>query len=237
MPPKKKQLKSLVDPTVNYYDIIPKEFKEEKITYPNQKYTNISIPSSMLVLGFSGSGKSNFLLNFIATMSCFDTYTLYAKKLDEPLYKYLIKCWEEAGAEHSAQDNIKDVKPASSYDKTKNNLIIIDDMINEPKKLLTNLNDLFTMGRKNNCTVLYISQSYFETPSLFRKQFNYIVIMKIKNKGDLTRLLKDNSFDKSADELIDIYKSIRASGDNNFLMLDSKTNNPSLAYRKNYNPI
>ena len=228
---------------INYYEILPKKYLEEQITYDNQKKINISLPCNIAIIGYTGSGKSNFLMNFIDNIGCFNKITLYAKNLQEPLYKYLIdriKLLEkETGVNIlDVYDNIDDVRPADTYDTSDNNLVIFDDVINEGKKKLTNLNNLFTLGRKNNITTVFISQSYFDIPSIIRKNCQILVILKIKNKNDITRILRDNTFDMTADELISVYNFIRNKlGDKHFLLLDSKTNNPDLKVRIDYTGV
>lgn len=238
---KPKNVKS-IDSTKNYYDIIDDDCKQKQFEYPNHKYTNIDLPSNMLIVGFTGSCKTNFLINFIENCACFERFTLYAKNTDEPLYRHLIKCWEHVSkvVGHKVYEVFNDIDtviPVKDYDVDVANLVIMDDLINEPTKKLRTLGPLLTQGRKNNITTIYISQTYFDVPSLFRKNFQYIVITKIKNLLDLKRLLKDNAFDKSADELIAMYTYVRSKGDRNVLLLDAKTNDPRLKYRMNYKPL
>jgi hypothetical protein len=238
----KMTVEKAIDSTKNYYEIIGKEFKQKQFDYPNYKYTNISLPSNMLIVGYTGSCKTNFLMNLIENCACFERFTLYAKNTDEPLYAYLIDCWEKVSKVvgykvYDVYNDIDTVIPVKDYDVDIANLVIIDDQINEKKGKLAALGPLFTQGRKNNITTIFISQTYFDVPSIFRKNFQYIVITKVRNVLDLKRMLKDNSFDKSADELIAMYQYIRSQGDRNVLILDAKTNDPALRYRMNYAPL
>ena len=55
-------------------------------------------PYSMLIIGGSGSGKTNALLNLINEQdsdNIIDKIYLYAKDLNEPKYQFLIKKHEE----------------------------------------------------------------------------------------------------------------------------------------------
>ena len=51
----------------------------------------------ILIIGGSGSGKTNTLLNLINEQNDIDKIYLYAKDLSEPKYEYLIKKHEYAG--------------------------------------------------------------------------------------------------------------------------------------------
>ena len=53
-------------------------------------------PYRILIIGGSGSGKTNTLLNLINEQKDIDKIYLYAKDLSEPKYEYLIKNRENA---------------------------------------------------------------------------------------------------------------------------------------------
>ena len=58
----------------------------------NEKWLYIpGHPYRILIIGGSGSGKTNALINLINEQNDIDKIYLYAKDLSEPKYKYLIK--------------------------------------------------------------------------------------------------------------------------------------------------
>ena len=57
-------------------------------------------PYRILIIGGSGSGKTNILFNLIKEQIHIDKMYLYAKDLSEPKYEYLIKNRENAGIKH-----------------------------------------------------------------------------------------------------------------------------------------
>ena len=57
-------------------------------------------PYRILIIGGSGSGKTNTLLNLINEQKDIDKIYLYAKDLSESKYKYLIKNRENVGIKH-----------------------------------------------------------------------------------------------------------------------------------------
>ena len=54
----------------------------------------------ILIIGGSGSGKTNVLLNLISQQVDIDKIYLYAKYLSELTYEFLIKKREDAGIKH-----------------------------------------------------------------------------------------------------------------------------------------
>ena len=62
-------------------------------------------PYRILIIGGSGSGKTNTLLNLINEQNDIDKIYLYARDLSEPKYEYLIKKREDAGIKHVNNPN------------------------------------------------------------------------------------------------------------------------------------
>ena len=124
----------------------------------NKKWSYISDhPYRILIIGSSGSGKTNALLNLINEQNDIDKIYLYAKDLSEPKYEYLIKSRENAGTKHLNDSNaftecsntMDDVyKNIDDYELSRKikNLIAFDDMIADimsNKKFRAIIKDLF----------------------------------------------------------------------------------------------
>ena len=72
----------------------------------NEKWLYISDhPYKILIIGGSGSGKTNALLNLINEQKDSDKIYLYAKYLSEPKYEFLIKNRENAGLKYLNDSN------------------------------------------------------------------------------------------------------------------------------------
>ena len=72
----------------------------------NEKWSYIpDHPYRILIIGGSGSGKTNILLNLVNKQKDIDKIYLYAKDLSEPKYEYLIKNRENAGIKHVNDSN------------------------------------------------------------------------------------------------------------------------------------
>ena len=72
----------------------------------NEKWPYIpDHPYRILIIGGSGSGKTNALINLINEQNDIDKIYLYARDLSEPKYEYLIKKCEDAGIKHLNNPN------------------------------------------------------------------------------------------------------------------------------------
>ena len=71
----------------------------------NEKWPYIpDHPYRIIIIGSSGSGKANALIN-LNEQNYIDNIYLYARNLSEPKYEYLIKKREDAGIKHLNNPN------------------------------------------------------------------------------------------------------------------------------------
>ena len=99
-------------------------------------------PYRILIIGGSGSGKTNALINLIKEQDDIDKIYLYAKDLTEPKYEFLIKKRENSGKKRlndssafigcsntmdDVYENIDDYNPS----RKRIFLVVFDDMIAE----------------------------------------------------------------------------------------------------------
>ena len=82
----------------NVTDENNKKHNEKQTNIPDHRY-------KILIIGGSGSGKTNALLNLIKQQVDIDKTYLQAKDLSEPNYELLIKNLEDAGTKHLHDSN------------------------------------------------------------------------------------------------------------------------------------
>ena len=200
------------------------EYTNENKIEHNSKWPYIpDHPYRIVIIGGSGSGKTNELLNLINNQPDIDKIYLYAKDPYEIKYQYLINKREKVGLDHfddskafmeysnDMQDvykNIGDYNPGK-----KRKVLVFDDMIADMinnKKLNLVVTELFIRGRKLNISIVFITQSYFKVPKDVRLNSTHFFIMRIPNKRELQQIALNHSSDIDFNDFMKIYKKCTA---------------------------
>ena len=124
-----------------------------------------------MIIGGSGSGKTNVLINLMNEQNDIDKIYLYARDLRKPKYEYLIKKREDAGIKHVSNPNAF-IKCSNTMDDVYDNinnynlirkrkkLILFDDMVADimgNKKFQAIIKELFIRCRKLNISLVFIT--------------------------------------------------------------------------------
>ena len=197
------------------------EYTNENRINHNPNWSYISDHSyRILIIGGSGSGKTNALLNLINNQPDIDKIYLYAKDPYEDKCQFLINKRESIGLKHfnvpkafiEYSNDMHDVyKNTNNYNPDKENkiLIVFDDMITDMinnKKLNSIVTELFIRGRKLNISIVFITQSYLKVTKEVRLNTTHFFVMKIPNKRELQQIAISHSSGIDFKDFINIYK-------------------------------
>ena len=173
---------------INFDDIV-----NENKTVHNKNWPYIpDHPYRIIIIGGSGSAKTNALLNLIESQPDIDKIYLYAKDPYECKYQYLINIRAKVGLKRFndpkafieySNDMCNVYRNINYYNPDKENkiLIVFDDMIADMiqnKKLNSIVTELFIRGRKLNISLVFITQSYFKVPKDIRPNTTHILSQK-----------------------------------------------------------
>jgi hypothetical protein len=188
---------------INFYEHIPKKYLDE-VENPNEHLHNIKIPFRMCVVAPSGTGKTNFLLNLIKVFSqgqgTFADIAIITRNKDEPLYNYLSGEFEQI----QIKEGMSNTPKLDDMDKKYNHLVVWDDLV--LSKNLQNVEEYYMRARKKNCSVVFLSQSYYDIPKFIRKNSNYLVLLDLGgSKREQTAIMNEWSSDLSKEELKAVY--------------------------------
>ena len=224
------------------------DYTNENRIEHNAKWPHIpDHPYRILIVGGSGSGKTNALLNLINNQPDIDKIYLHVKDPYEAKYQYLINKRETLGLDHfkdpkafmEYSDNMEDVyENIENYNpgKKRKILLVFDDMIADMivnKNLNPVVTELFIRGRKRNISYLFITQSYFKVPNDVRLSSTHCFIIKTSNRRELQQIALNHLSDIDFKVFIKFYKKCTAAP-YSFLVNDTTlSSDDPLRFRKN----
>ena len=150
-------------------------------------------------------GKTNFLINLLHLFSqgskgTFFSITIVTQNLDEPLYKWLsLQC-----PQIQIKEGLQNTPLLDKMDKSLNHLVIWDDCV--LAKDLSMVEKYYMRARKQNCSCIFISQSYFKTPIFIRKNCNYMVILRLSGNREINLILSEFGLGLTKEQLLEMYK-------------------------------
>jgi hypothetical protein len=109
----------------------------------------------------------------------------------------------------------------------------MDDLVLERNQ--HQLEQYFIRARKLNCSLIYISQSYYAVPKMIRQNLTYLVIKRLNTLGDLFRIMREYSLGVEKNELKKIYDA-STTNKQDFLLVDLEEA-PEDRFRKNFNEV
>ena len=202
MPPKKKDKKATGE-IVNMYERMPKRFLDN-VENPNFHLHNLKLPFRMCIVAPSGSGKTNFLVNLLALFcdgnGTFADMTIITRNKDEPLYRWLVdKCDQIRIVE-----GLHNTPKLDQMDKKENHLVVWDDLV--LSKDLSMVENYYIRARKLNCSVIFISQSYFKIPKIIRNNCSYMVLLKLSGQREVNIILSEFGLGVTKEQLMELYE-------------------------------
>ena len=203
-------------PITNHYTKLPKRYSV-KVHNPNFKKHGLTLPMRAFVVGPSGSGKNNMVMELLHRFGpTFHRIIICCRNKAQPFYELL-------------EDNNPDIEfheieegydiPDMIQDKDQK-LIIFDDCL--ALKDQSKIKDYFIRGRHWNYSCMYLTQSYYSTNKdykTFRIQCNYIFILKVRSMKDFNLIISDFPIDKTRKEAQDAYH-LATKNKMDFLLVD-----------------
>ena len=220
---------------INFYETKPVKKHLTNSHNPNFDKTQMDINTRILIIGSSGSGKTNLLMNYIMlNPNTFHKIHIVFKSF-EPLYEMLKDKLEDSGGV-VFYDDINKLPDVNSIQENPEDqqLIVFDDQIGEKEKLSGKVSEYFIRSRKKGCTLLFLSQSFYKIPKLIRSNMNYLLILKLSSARDLRLIISDFSIGSNVDEIEAMYKD--ATNERfNFFKIDVDQQNDDKRLSKNFN--
>ena len=153
----------------------------------------------MLICGNSGSGKTNMLYHMLMKPLLFyDQIHLYGKNLEQQKYQDMISTFDDIS--QSVGYNVlvcsnDDIVPVENLmDHTAQKIVIFDDYVCDKNQ--KPLIDYFIRGRHKNCSIIYLSQSFYGTPKDIRLNCSHFCIYEFPSSNERNLISRELGVDK-----------------------------------------
>ena len=170
-----------------------KKFKQLYLYMPSDTFR-------MLICGNSGSGKTNLLNHMlIKPLLYYDEIYLYARNLEQQKCKKLIQKMRELSHKlgydilHVSNDEIIPISEMDYEDNQK--LVIFDDYVCDRNE--RQLTDYFIQGHHKNCSVVYLSHSFYKTPKDIRLNCSHYCLYQFPSSRESNRRSSELGVDKA----------------------------------------
>ncbi len=195
----------------NHYAKLKDKEKPHNPNYGKKHF--IEVPFMSAIVGFTGSGKSNCLMNLIDAMKgTFQKFVFCTMSFDtDPLYVDLQARLQKLAHKHKLEDDayiqvydggeVPDPEDLEAIPT----LVVFDDLQGE-RKASEQASKFYKYGRKMGFSCVYLGQSYTDIPIFIRKQLKYLFIKRVNQIDDLKRILSRYGLGQYRGRLEEIYK-------------------------------
>lgn len=213
---------------INFYELEEVNNLKPKYHNPNYDFHHIEIPFRMLIVSYSGGGKTNFLMNLLRQFDeTFNKILLVTRNSDEPLYNWLrTKIDKDVLEITEGLDEFNEMNFDRKWKKDEQCLVIFDDIVMEKNQ--RQISQLFLNARKlaGGISIVYLAQSYFDVPRFIRSNISHIILKKLNGFRGIKTLLSDYNICERH-QLINMYKTVMSyrkdnkdNGLNNMILIE-----------------
>ena len=213
---------------INFYEKIGKKYII-KVHNPNFDEHRITVPFRSLIVGSSGSMKTNTLMNMIKVMSgTFERLVVCLKSKDEPLYMWLADKLKDQVEFHEGLTNLPNV---DSFSKEQQTLVVLDDLVLEKNQ--SQIEEFYIRARKKGCSLVYISQDFYRTPKAIRNNLTHLFVKTVSSMKNLNMIMRECSLGVDKKLFIKMYEECTKEK-NSFLLIDLENGEMNRKFRKNF---
>eukprot|EP00732_Lithocolla_globosa_P003589 Lithocolla_globosa_v1_NODE_2950_length_1814_cov_32.370097.p1 type:complete len:256 gc:universal NODE_2950_length_1814_cov_32.370097:1472-705(-) len=191
-----------------------------------------------VMVGSSGSGKTNTLLNMLYNFLSYQRIYIYAQNSEQGVYNELQERLEAVAEENEIEEEL------FHFGSSLENVIRVNDIPNDGKvsvvvfddfvlsKNQSVIEDFFVRGRHKRCITIYLSQTYSMVPITIRRNARIFLLWGATRGRDVSMFGADAAPDLKAREFLSIFSAATADP-YNFLYID-KLQSDNRRFRKNF---
>jgi hypothetical protein len=214
----------------NWYSKVDKKNKDEGKICKHYKNHFILPNSRIAMIGGSGSGKTNALIELLhRAPETFYDIVIFTSNPDEPLLKQL----KDQIPETQIITDILQI-PTPSGKASEQKLIVFDDFITLKPKQMKIVEQWAISARKHGWSSIFMMQNYTSCPKTIIRQIEYFILYKLNDMFSINTIIKNHNVDGiPKDVIINAYIG-STSSKGNFFMLDLKNEDKKYRFRQNF---
>ena len=224
----------MTDKINNWYEKLGTKIKSDQKLDKNFKKHHI-LPNSMICcIGGTGSGKTNSIIDYLARKNdaFYEIIIFNPVSTAEPMYEFL----HEQMPEVRLISDINELPSLSEFEDEKQNekLLIVDDIINLPKKDFKKINEYFTGGRKHGFTVIALIQNYTSAPKIITRNCQYFWVFKLNDNTTIQNIIRNHNIHSIDKDAFRSYYDDATNEPLSFFMVDLKSKDKKHHLRKGF---
>jgi hypothetical protein len=169
---------------------------------------------------------------FSSAPGTFHSICIVTRNKNEPLYNWL----------QSLHDDIKVVEGLENtpildkMDKDLNHFVAFDDLV--LAKNQERICNYYIRCRKLNCSVAYLSQSYFGIPKIVRQNCSYLIILRLGGSNrEVNSILSEAGLGVNKEGLLKLYDEAVTNAPKFSILLIDFEEEPAKRFRKGFKDI
>ena len=178
----------------NFYQNLPERYKI--ISDSLQLMPGIlEHPYRAMIVGATGAMKTNLFINIMVLSGVFNRKSMFDRVIyvcptvdHQPLIKEALDDQHERLIVISSLDDLPEVDDFKEAGPT---LVCFDDLLSAGRKDTQKIERWFLKSRIKNCSLIYISQSYYGVSKTIRQQMTNLMLKNMGSLKDLSLILSD----------------------------------------------
>lgn len=192
-----------------------------------------------VMVGSTGSGKTNVLLNMLFDFLTYDRLYVYANNSEQAVYEKLRERLEDIAEKLDIEpdeiyhfgDSLSEVVTVDEIpDDGKVSIVVFDDFVLEKDQSI--IEEFYVRGRHKKCITIYLSQTYSKIPITIRRNSRIFLFWRATRGRDITMFASDAAPEMHIKDFKSMFAQATA-GAYNFLYLDTQADG-NRKFRRNF---
>jgi hypothetical protein len=211
----------------NLYENLPEQYKSSGPKTLQLMPGILEHPYRAGIIGASGSMKTCLFVNILILSGVFNRRSMFSKVIyvcptadDQPLIREAV---DNQYDRLITITNLEELPEIDDYEDDGPCLVCFDDLLSANKKDTQKIERWFLKSRIKNCSLIYISQSYYGISKTIRQQLTNIMLKNLSSLKDLALIMSDFNDKTDINYLKRCYRYCMKQNGTGFLFIDLRS--------------